>query len=203
LDSACAALDYGFPWSGLISQWKFGHRLELGRPLAGCMLGMSALQEPGAAAHFDLLIPVPLAARRLRARGFNQSWELARRLARWLDIPGDAHLLRRCRDTPAQSLLSATDRAHNLIGAFGVPWQLQAKLAGRRVVLIDDVMTTGATAFEAARTLRSAGAAEVHLWILARTPEPARASAPGSGDNHQPCSASFWSSPRSRPTPAT
>lgn len=163
---AVAALDYDFPWDRLLSALKFRDGLDL-LPWFVRRLGDAVARGP--ASTVDALLPVPLAPRRLAERGYNQAWELARRLARELGIAAQAHGLERVIDTPHQISLPRERRAANVRGAFAVAPDARASLAGRRVALIDDVMTTGATLGEAARTLRAAGAAEVEVWVLART----------------------------------
>jgi ComF family protein len=117
------------------------------------------------------LLPVPLAPRRLAERGYNQAWELTRRVARTLRLRADASLLLRPVETAHQAELERVQRLANLRGAFMVDPRRRDALAGRRVALVDDVMTTGATAREAARTLLRAGAASVDIWVIARTPD--------------------------------
>jgi ComF family protein len=191
-DRALAAVDYQHPWSTLILQLKFNAGLELASVLA-TLLAEAALSRPGPLP--DLLLPVPLSPARLRERGFNQAWELARRLGPALPVPASAGVLHRVADTPHQLAFPVERRAANVSGAFAVAGAHRAAVAGRCVALVDDVMTTGATAAEAARVLKRAGAARVEVWALARTPRP--------GDNPAPCSTSSWSTPRSPPTPAT
>jgi ComF family protein len=112
-----------------------------------------------------LVVPMPLHPSRLVERGFNQSHEIARVVARLLDLRLAAGGLRRVRATAPQVGLTRRERAGNLHGAFvAVP----PVVAGRHVVLIDDVVTTGSTVLEAASTLRSAGAASVAVWAVAR-----------------------------------
>ena len=164
-----AAVDYAYPWDGLITRFKFHAALDLAPALAWQLL--QALR----AADADrptLLLPAPLSAARLRERGFNQSWELARRLGRALHCPADARLLLRTRDTPHQLALPVEQRAGNVRGAFAVEPRRLSELQGRSVTLVDDVMTTGETAAEMARVLMRAGAAAVNVWVVARTPRP-------------------------------
>jgi ComF family protein len=158
-----AALDYAAPWSALIGHFKFHGAVELA-PLFASLLRDAVREQPVP----ELLLPAPLSDARLRERGFNQSWELARRLG----PPADARLLLRVRDTPHQVDLPLDRRASNVRAAFAVEPLRRAAIAGRGVVLVDDVMTTGATAAEMARTLLQAGASSVQLWVLARTPRP-------------------------------
>jgi ComF family protein len=166
-----AALDYGFPWDGLVSGLKFHGQIELAPSLARLLSDavVAAGIEPAA----RLIVPVPLSQLRLRERGYNQAWELARRVARRHGARADAQLLQRIRDTAHQLELPEAERAANVRGAFLVEPRHTDRVRGREVALVDDVMTTGATAFEAARALLAAGAAQVELWVLARTPAPA------------------------------
>jgi ComF family protein len=113
---------------------------------------------------------VPLSAPRLATRGYNQAWELARRVARARRLPARADLLHRPVDTPAQSGLDRAERQRNLRGAFWVPPLAADAVRGQHLALVDDVMTTGATLREAAAALRQAGAATVQVWAVARTP---------------------------------
>ena len=166
-DRALAAVDYAHPWDGLITQFKFHSALDLAPALSQRLLdtfGQSA--EPAPA----LLLPIPLSTERLRERGYNQAWELARRLARALSCQADPNLLLRVKDTPHQLALAPDQRAGNVRAAFAVEPRRRAELAGATVTLVDDVMTTGATVSEAARVLLQAGAATVQVWVVARTP---------------------------------
>lgn len=161
-----AALDYAEPWSGLIRRFKFHGHSELAGLFAGLL--REALRDAG---EVDRVVPAPLAESRLRERGFNQSWELARRLG----PRADAQLLLRIRDTPHQAELPLERRAANVRGAFAVEPLRRHEVEGRRIAVVDDVLTSGATAAEMARTLLQAGARAVDLWVLARTPAPASA----------------------------
>ncbi len=115
----------------------------------------------------DALIPLPLHPQRLRERGFNQTMELTLGLASQLQLPIHAHALSRQRDTEHQARLSARARWKNVRRAFAA----HGNLTGQRVLLIDDVMTSGASLHEASRTLLAAGASEVWTLVLARTPD--------------------------------
>lgn len=112
-----------------------------------------------------VLVPIPLHRTRLRERGYDQALELARPLARHLDLPLQAQALMRVRDTSAQSRLNASQRRRNLRDAFA--WNRDIAMPPH-VVLVDDVMTTGATLHSAARALRRAGAVRVDAWVCAR-----------------------------------
>lgn len=160
---------YDFPVDTLITRFKHQSQWPLGRLLAG-MLGehlahafADGLTPP------DALLPVPLAGRRLRQRGFNQAAMIATWLGERLHLPV-LDCLQRTRDTPAQQGLDAAARKRNLRRAFALRNPLP--LEGRHLALIDDVLTTGATADALARLLLSAGAAAVDVYCLARTPSP-------------------------------
>jgi ComF family protein len=165
---AACAVDYGFPWDRLIADFKFNGREDLAGPLARLL--SSAVSDTGQVPP-DVVVPVPLSPQRLTQRGYNQAWELARRAARLQGSPARHDILLRPGDTAHQAELSRVERQRNLAAAFMVDPGRRAALQGRRVALVDDVMTTGATAREATRTLLRAGAAAVDLWMLARTPD--------------------------------
>ena len=116
----------------------------------------------------DLVVPVPLAAARSRERGFNQAWEIARRLR----APARADVLLRVKDTPHQLTLPRERREANMRDAFAVEPRQARRLRDADVAVVDDVMTSGATAAEVARTLLRAGARRVRIWVVARTPAP-------------------------------
>lgn len=154
---------YGEYLAYLIHRWKYAGDLTLTPLLAELWLG--AVPEPPA---LDALVPVPLHWWRQWRRGYNQSALLAAYLGRRGGQPVATHLVRRTRATAPQSGSAAAARARNLRGAFTAPGPCD----NLRLAVIDDVFTTGATAAEVARTLKSAGAAEVEVWCLARTPKP-------------------------------
>lgn len=161
---------YAFPVDALITRFKHQSAWPLGR-LLGALLAehlqhayLEGLPRPA------LLLPVPLARPRLRRRGFNQAALLARWLGEALDLAVREDLLLRPQDTAAQQQLDAAARRRNLRRAFAVADP--AALAGRHVALVDDVLTTGATAGALARLLLKAGAARVDVYCLARTPAP-------------------------------
>lgn len=114
----------------------------------------------------DAIAPVPLYSRRRRERGYNQSALLARGLAEKVGIPFRDGWLRRNRPTVSQTRLTAAQRVHNVRGVFKVPYP--RRVQGARIVLVDDVMTTGATVNECARALKAAGAASVMVMTVAR-----------------------------------
>lgn len=145
-----------------VHRFKFQGQLNLDRPLGEMLAeatgGLRNNLSP------QLLVPVPLHPGRLRQRTYNQSLLLARELGRNLGIPVAPHLLLRRRPTPPQQGLTARVRKNNLQGAF----TLQERLAGERILLVDDVMTTGATAAECTRTLLEGGGGEVAVAVLGR-----------------------------------
>ena len=167
-----AAVDYAYPWDSLITRFKFHAALDLAAALAHRLA--HAVAHTSATAP-TLLLPVPLSMARLRERGYNQAWELTRRLGRLRQCPVDAQLLLRVRDTPHQLALPPAQRTSNVRGAFAIEPRRRAELQQRSVALIDDVMTTGATAVEITNVLLQAGAAQVEVWTVARTARPAHA----------------------------
>jgi len=160
-DATVAALEYRFPADVLVHALKFRGELALAAPL-GRLLGARVAR---AGERVDFVLPVPLSAARLRARGYNQSLEIGRHAARALGAPLAAHACERSRDTPPQSALHWDERAKNVRGAFRCTVPLQ----GAAIAVVDDVMTTGATLEEIAAALKRAGAARVVNWVLART----------------------------------
>ena len=169
----CVA-DYGFPWQRLIAHFKFEGRVELAAVLADLLadaLAQRLHEAPmqGVTPSASLVLPVPLSASRLAERGYNQAWEIARRVAARAGLPARADLLLRPWDGAHQADLNRSERQLNLRTAFMVDPRQRAHLQGRRVALVDDVMTTGATTREAATVLLRAGAAAVEVWVIART----------------------------------
>jgi ComF family protein len=168
LDQCLAAVDYAYPWNERINHFKFRDQVGAAASLAALMQ-----QTPGATAALaqsDLILPMPLSTERLRERGYNQALLLARQLSRDAPDKTNAHLLLRIRHTPPQQGLTRAQRVRNLRGAFLVEPLHTAQVQQRCVLLIDDVMTTGASLHAAALALHSAGAAGVSALVLARTP---------------------------------
>lgn len=158
-DLTIAPLLYQEPVDHLIIGLKFSARLAYAKILA--RLFMDSLNECKRPA---LLIPMPLHEKRLRKRGFNQSLELARLIAKQTGIPVDAHVCQRTRHTEPQSTLPAKEKKRNVKDAFAV----SQPIAARHVAIVDDVMTSGHTANELARVLKLAGAEQVDVWVMAR-----------------------------------
>nr|WP_238258124.1 ComF family protein [Methylobacterium gnaphalii] len=147
----------------LVRRLKYGDRLDLGRAMARMMASAGA----ELIAEADLVVPVPLHALRLWRRRFNQAALLARSVAKASNLPCDVRALARVKRTRPQVGLTRAQRADNLQGAFRVPEAAKPRLAGRHVLLIDDVTTTGATGNAAARALLRAGARQVDLLTFA------------------------------------
>ncbi|RRD58768.1 ComF family protein [Comamonadaceae bacterium OH2545_COT-014] len=165
MDESLAAVDYGWPWSALLAQFKFRQQTGLAAALADLMR-----QAPGAAQALDAadaVLPVPASRQRLAARGYNPALLLARQLAPRRAVLADALL--RLHDAPPQRTLNRRERLARVQGAFAAAPHHAAALSGRRLVLVDDVMTTGATVRAAASALRAAGAAHISVLVLART----------------------------------
>ncbi|MBC3304083.1 ComF family protein [Pseudomonas sp. SWRI18] len=168
---AVAPWTYSFPVDSLISRFKHQARWPLGQMLARLLahhlqhrFDNTELPRP------DCLLPVPMARKRLRERGYNQAAMLARWLSSDLNIACDEHLLLRPQETVAQQALDAKTRKRNLLGAFALAPDAQVR--GRHFALVDDVLTTGATAHSLARLLTDGGARRVDVYCLARTPKP-------------------------------
>lgn len=165
-DRVITPLRYQFPVNRLISRYKYSHQRALGRPLISVLinevsdhLARSPMRRP------DVLIPSPMHPAKQRKRGFNQAEDIAELLSLSIGVPWSVTLVKRQHAGTAQSGLNRKQRLANLKGTFVV--------TGRpplRIAIIDDVMTTGATARVLAQVLKTAGAAEVDVWALARTP---------------------------------
>jgi ComF family protein len=157
-DRTLAAFRYDFPLDKLVQSFKYGHRLALAAYFGEQLAALAGRPQA------DLLVPLPLHSERLRDRGFNQALELARPVSAAWQLPIDATSCQRVRNTPAQADLPWRGRIKNMRGAF----HCCADFTGKRIVLIDDVMTSGATLDECARTLKLHGAVDVTALVLAR-----------------------------------
>jgi ComF family protein len=144
-----------------IHAFKFNGKAPLARPLAALIVERCAAAVP---AGVSALVPVPLPRARERERGYNQASLLAERIADGCGVPVRGRWLVRLRDTPAQSDLTAAERRANVRHAFGA----SSAVRGAHVVIVDDVLTTGATVAECARVLRAAGAGAVGVLTVAR-----------------------------------
>jgi ComF family protein len=157
-DRTIALFCYDFPVDRIVHALKYGHQLAV-----AAWSGQRLAERIGTGQN-DFIIPLPLHAERLRERGFNQSAEIAKALGNWLKTPLDRSNLLRTRATPPQADLPHKARHKNVRGAF----ECRADFTGKRLLLIDDVMTTGATANECARVLKLHGASAVTVAIIAR-----------------------------------
>lgn len=162
--AACrSAFRYEDPIPALVGGAKFRARLNLVRLLGRCVA--NSLRERNAEMP-DLILPVPLHAKRLRERGYNQALEIARFVGRELEIPVDAHSCARVLATSPQTGLEQKERRRNVRGAFRVLHPLDVD----HIAILDDVVTTGSTVSELAIVLRKAGVKRVDVWAVARTP---------------------------------
>lgn len=164
LTRCLAAVDYGWPWRELVGRFKFNDQPGWAGPLAWLMRGSTWAEDTLNEA--DGVLPIPLSRERLAERGYNQSWLLARRLA---PNKADGSLLLRIRHTPPQRTLPRAERLGNLKGAFAIDPLRSREVRGQRLLLVDDVMTSGASLHAAAQVLLQAGAAQVNALVLART----------------------------------
>ena len=153
-----AAFIYEWPLAPLIHHYRYAGNLALARFFAHALT--ASIKAP-----VDAIIPMPLSPQRLRERGFNQALEIAREVSRVKGIALLSGACRRVRDSTPQAGLPWSARAKNIRGAF----VCDIDLPGKRVAVLDDVLTTGSTLNEIARNLRKAGASEVHGWMMART----------------------------------
>ena len=161
-DATVAALTYTFPVDALIHALKYRAQLAIAPILARLLIDKLRYLE---SAHKpDLIIPMPQHARRLQERGFNQAVEIARCVARAMNIKMDLDSCKRVRNTPPQTELAWKLRQKNVRNAFNCTLDL----SGSHVVVIDDVMTTGATLHALAQQLRIKGAAKISNWVIAR-----------------------------------
>jgi ComF family protein len=155
-----AAYVYGGPMADAIRRYKYAPRPELSAPLGGLFARAAAERFAGT---IDVVVPVPVHPHRLAERGFDPTALLARHVARALGATYAPHAIARVRHTPPQASLARARRSANVRGCFAV----RASLDDRRVLVVDDVRTTGATLFECARTVDDAGAIAIALLALA------------------------------------
>ena len=167
---------YSPPMSGLIEGLKSGNGLKQARIL-GALLVPAIHARYASGSLPEALVAVPLTRKRQRRRGFNQAELLATLLGRTLDLPRVNGRLMRIRDAPPQRALSRSARLRNVRGAYAVRESGRSKALPKRVALVDDVSTTGATVRAATDALRAAGVDEVHVWVAAKTPAAPRPSA--------------------------
>lgn len=164
LDACLAAVSYEFPWAGLVADFKFNAKTGLAGTFA--LLMRSAPWVEPALDSADVVIAMPLSRQRLQLRGFNQAQLLAQALATGKLVH---QVLLRIKDTPPQRLMERQERFDAVRDAFAIDPLLQGKIKSRRIVLVDDVMTSGASLGAAATALKAAGAAHVTALVFART----------------------------------
>lgn len=168
-DQVIAPWRFDFPVNSLITHFKHQSRWPLGRLLTEQLIRHLQHAYDEGLPRPEVLLPVPLARKRLRQRGFNQAQMLADWLSPFLDIRVERDMLQRTLDTQSQQQLDAASRRRNLRQAFALT---DGRQPGRHVAIVDDVLTTGATAEALARLLKRAGATRVDVYCLARTPKP-------------------------------
>jgi ComF family protein len=162
-DATRALFRYAFPIQQMLQRYKYGELLALGASfghlLANHMAANLLAEMP------DLIIPMPLHPKRLQERGFNQSLEVARIVSEKLNVKLDHSVCERIKLSPPQASLPLKERVKNMKGAFNC----NRPLHGQSIVVIDDVMTTGASLNSLAKALKKAGARRVECWVIART----------------------------------
>lgn len=158
-DSTYASMAYNYPIDSVLQHFKYQKQLSLTPILAKLLLQHAPPQQA------DYIIPMPMHPKRLQERGFNQSLELAKIVSKTLNIPVELAACKRILHTPPQAGLALKERAKNIKGAF----QSTIALTGKNIIVIDDVMTSGASLNELAKTLKNAGANQVSNWVVART----------------------------------
>lgn len=162
-DATYSIFTYEFPLDKLLQQYKYRETLQLSHTFAELLEQKLELSQDNR--NIDLVIPMPMHDKRLQERGFNQALEIARLLCQRTGLPLDYNICKRVKLTPPQAGLPLKERAKNIRGVFSCNKNLQ----GMNIALVDDVMTTGASLDELAKTLKQAGAAHVECWVVART----------------------------------
>jgi ComF family protein len=160
-DATHTLFTYTYPLDALLQQYKYNDMLHLAQVFAAIFQDQKRINK----SNIDLIIPMPMHALRLRERGFNQALEIARSLAKNLQLPLDYQSCLRTKLTPPQASLPLKDRVKNIREVF----ECRTSMQGLNVAIVDDVMTTGASLNELAKTLKKAGAARVECWVIART----------------------------------
>lgn len=158
-DATHALFSYGFPVDAVLQHYKYSNALYLSQTLG------RLLQEKILTDDYDVIIPMPLHPSRIKERGFNQSLEVAKVMAKHHSIRLDSSSCHRIKNTPPQASLAPKERIKNMQGAF----DCTADFSGQHIALVDDVMTTGASLNALAKTLKEAGATKVSCYVIART----------------------------------
>ena len=162
-DATKAVFLYAFPINAMMQRYKYGNNLNLGDTFGEFLV--EKINAEDCLKNIDLIIPMPMHPRRLKERGFNQALEIAKVLCKKSKEKLDYKSVERRTLTPPQASLPLKERVKNIKGAFKV----NADFTGKRIAIIDDVMTTGASLNELAKTLKKAGAGHVECWVIART----------------------------------
>ena len=169
-DYGFAAMGYGLYERRLIFNLKYDGKTYMAPILADiiydAMYSLVASGKECPLLDANMIVPVPLHQRRLSERGFNQSEKIAKHLGRKLSIPTNSKVLQRVRDTHTQRALSADERTQNLEGAFQVPESMINEVQGKKIIILDDIYTTGVTAISCAKALRKAGAKKIYVVTL-------------------------------------
>ena len=167
-DAAHAVFLYQFPIDAMMQRFKYGNSLNIGDSF-GQFLSKKINLVSSNLNHIDVVIPMPMHPARIKARGFNQALEIAKVLTKNCKEKLDFKSVERIILTPPQASLPLKERVKNIKGAFKVKADKPDKIQGKRIAIVDDVMTSGASLNELAKTLKEAGAAHVECWVVART----------------------------------
>jgi ComF family protein len=162
-DATRAVFLYHFPIDAMMQRYKYGNMLSLSMTFGQLLFAKNKPES------IDLIIPMPMHPARIKERGFNQAHEIAKVLTKNCREKLDFKSTERIKLTPPQASLPLKERVKNIKGAFKVNGKVKGKLASKRIAIVDDVMTTGASLNELAKTLKKAGASHVECWVIART----------------------------------
>lgn len=166
-DATHAVFFYQFPIDAMMQRYKYGNSLNIGHTFGQFISSKIFLEDHNK--NIDIIIPMPMHPQRLKERGFNQALEIAKVLAKNCKEKLDFKSAERIKLTPPQASLPLKERVKNIKGAFKVNAERLNQFQGKRVAIVDDVMTTGASLNELAKTLKKAGAVHVECWVIART----------------------------------
>ncbi len=167
-DATHALFTYDFPLNTLLQRYKYGSMLNLRHNFADLM-SENLLLSNIRVKNIELIIPMPMHPQRLQERGFNQALEIAKLVSNILKIPLDYKSCMRNKLSPPQASLPLKERVKNIRGVFSIKESHAHNLQGLKIALIDDVMTSGASLNELAKTIKKAGASHVECWVVART----------------------------------
>ena len=166
-DVTSAVFLYAYPVDAMMVRYKYGNNLNLGDAFGEFLAEKVNVEDY--LKNIDLIIPMPMHPQRLKQRGFNQALEIAKVLSKYSKQKLDYKSVQRQTLTPPQASLPLKARVKNIKGAFQVNADRLNQVQGKRIAIVDDVMTTGASLNELAKTLKKAGAAHVECWVIART----------------------------------